>query len=99
MGGVIRRRANQVIRSMTLHALVRMEGQRHALTDEGLSYLARRDRAAVGPVLGRWSARKRRRRNARAPVYAGTALRAIASQMEHHDAITGFAPRSMPSCR
>ena len=45
----------------------------------------------MGPVVGRWSARKRRRRNARVPVYAGTALRAIASQMEHHDAITGFA--------
>ena len=91
MGGVTRRRANQVLRSLTSRSLVHAEGQRHALIDEGLSYLARRDRAAVGPVVGRWSARKRRRRNARAPVYAGTALRAIASQMEHHDAITGFA--------
>ena len=91
MGGVTRRRANQVLNSLTGHSLSFTEGQRHALTDEGLSYLARRDRAAVGPVLGRWSARRRRRRNATAPVYAGTALRAIASQMEHHDAITGFA--------
>ena len=91
MGGVTRRRVNQVFNSLTSHSLVRAEGQRHALTDEGLRYLARRDRAAVGLVIGRWSARKRRRRNTRAPVYAGTALRAIASQMEHHDAITGFA--------
>ena len=90
MGGVTRRRANQVLRSLTRHALVRAEGERHALTDEGLSYLARRDRAAVGPVLGRWSTRKRLRSKATTPVYAGTALRAIASQMEHHDAITGF---------
>ena len=91
MGGVTRRRANQVLNSLTGHSLSFTEGQRHALSDEGLSYLARRDRAAVGPVLGRWSARRRRRRNAKAPVYTGTALRAIASQMEHHDAITGFA--------
>ena len=91
MGGVTRRRANQVLSSLAGYSLVRTEGQRHVLTDEGLRCLARRDRAAVGPVVGRWSARKRRRRNAKNPVYAGTALRAIASQMEHHDAITGFA--------
>ena len=91
MGGVTRRRANQALRSLKVRSLVRAEGERHVLTDEGLRCLARRDRAALGPVVGCWSARKRRRRNARAPVYAGTALRAIASQMEHHDAITGFA--------
>ncbi len=91
MGGVTRRRVNQVLSSLAGHSLMRTDGQRHVLTDEGLRCLARRDRAAIGPVLGRWSARKRRRRNARAIVYAGTALRAIASQMEHHDAITGFA--------
>ena len=91
MGGVTRRRVNQVLSSLARHSLVRADGQRHVLTDEGLRYLARRDRAAVGPVVGRWSAGKRRRHNANAPVYAGTALRSIASQMEHHDAITGFA--------
>ena len=91
MGGVTRRRVNQVLSSLAGHSLVRPDGQRHVLTDEGLRYLARRDRAAVGPVVGRWSARKRRRHNANAPVYAGTALRSIASQMEHHDTITGFA--------
>ena len=91
MGGVTNRRANQVLNSLTSNSLVRADGQRHVLTDDGLSYLARRDRAAVGPILGRWSARKRRRRNATTPVYAGTALRAIATQMEHNDAVTGFA--------
>ena len=91
MGGVTRRRANQVLSSLAGHSLVQANGQRHVLTDDGLRCLAQRDRAAVGPMVGRWSARKRRRRNTRAPVYAGTALRAIASQMEHHDAITGFA--------
>ena len=91
MGGVTRRRVNQVLSSLAGHSLVRQEGQRHVLTDEGLRCLARRDRAAIGPLVGRWSARKRRRRNTRAIVYAGTALRAIASQMEHHDAITSFA--------
>ena len=91
MGGVTRRRANQVLSSLADHSLVRADGKRHVLADEGLRCLARRDRAAVGPILGRWSARKRRRRNAGTPVYTGTALRAIASQLEHHDAVTGFA--------
>ena len=91
MGGVTRRRVNQVLSSLARHSLVRTDGQRHVLTDDGLRCLARRDRAAVVPVVGRWSARKRRCRNAKAPVYAGTAMRSIASQMEHHDAITGFA--------
>ena len=91
MGGVTRRRVNQVLSSLACHSLVRTDVQRHVLTDDGLRYLARRDRAAVGPVVGRWSARKRRHSNAKSSVYAGTALRAIASQMEHHDAITGFA--------
>ena len=88
MGGVTRRRANQVLRTLAGHSLARTEGRRHALTDEGLTYLARRDRAAVGPVLDRWSvAPSCSARN----VYAGTQMRAIASQMEHHDAVTGFA--------
>ena len=50
MGGVTRRRANQVFNSLTGHSLVFADGQRHALTDEGLGYLARRDRA---PPSGR----------------------------------------------
>ena len=85
MGGVTRRRANQVLRSLTEHGLVRPDRQRHVLTDEGHKYLARRDRAAVGPVLARWSSRRRGRR------YVGTSLRAMASQPKHHDAVTSLA--------
>ena len=42
MGGVTRRRANQVLRSLANHGLVRADGPLHVLTDEGLKYLARR---------------------------------------------------------
>ena len=61
MGGVTRRRANHVLRSITQHSLVNSENQRHVLADDGLRYLARRDRTAIRVALGRWSARKRRR--------------------------------------
>ena len=91
MGGVTRRRANQVLQFLTGRGLIRTDRQRHVLTNDGLTYLARRDRAAVRMILGRWSARQRRPRNGRARGYAGSALRAVASQMEHHDALTGFA--------
>ena len=87
MGGVTRRRANQVLRSLTGQFLVHSENQRHVLRDEGLRYLARRDRSAVRIALGRWSARWRRPRTGKAPTYAGTALRSLDSQMEHQDAI------------
>ena len=86
-----RRRANQVLSPLSQRGLVRTDGQRHVLTGEGLGYLARRDRAAVRMILSRWSARKRRLRNGKARGYAGSAPRAIASQMEHHDALTSFA--------
>ena len=91
IGGVTRRRANQVLGSLSQRGLVRTDRQRHILTGEGLTYLARRDRAALRMILGRWSARQRRPRNGRVRDYAGSALRSIASQMEHHDALTGFA--------
>ena len=87
MGGVTRRRANQVLRSLAGRSLVHSENQRHVLRDEGLRYLARRDRAAVRMALGRWSARWRRRRRGKAPVYAGTSLRSLDSQLDHQDAI------------
>ena len=91
MGGVTRRRTNQVLSSLSQRDLVRTDRQRHVLTNDGLTYLARRDRAALRMILGRWSARLRRPRNGKGRGYAGSALRAIASQMEHHDALTGFA--------
>ena len=91
MGGVTRRRANQVLRSLGARSLVRSENQRHVLADDGLRYLARRDRAAVRIALGRWSARKRRRSRGAAPAISGTSLRSLDSQMEHQDAINTLA--------
>ena len=85
MGGLGERRANQLLRPLRRLGLARREGEAHVLTDEGLSYLARRDRAAVGTALGRWSAE-------RTPdgLYAGTALRALAAQAEHQRGLAEF---------
>ena len=95
MGGVTRRRANQVLRSLALHGLIRAEGDLHPLTDEGLTYLARRDRAAVGQILDRWTAEP----SLNNPhVYAGTALRAMASQPEHHAALVTLAATLTAEC-
>ena len=88
MGGVTLRRVNQVLRSLGQHSLVRADGPLHMLTDEGLTYLARRDRAAVGMTLDRWSAEPL---YLNADIYAGTAVRALASQLRHHAGVTGFA--------
>ena len=88
MGGVTLRRVNQVLRSLRQHDLVREDESLLMLTDEGLTYLARRDRAAVGLTLDRWSAEPA---YSNPSVYAGTALRALASQMRHHAGVVGFA--------
>ena len=88
MGGVTLRRVNQVLRSLSQHGLVRADEPLHMLTDEGLTYLARRDRAAVGLTLERWSAEPL---YLNADIYAGTAVRALASQMRHHAGVIDFA--------
>ena len=88
MGGVTLRRVNQMLRSLTQHGLVRADEPLHMLTDEGLTYLARRDRAAVGLTLDRWSAEPL---YLNADIYAGTAVRALASQLRHHAGVTDFA--------
>ena len=85
MGGVSDRRANQALGPLRKRRLVRRDGNALALTDEGLTYLARRDRAAVGRTLDRWTAA--RDGSGR---YIGTALRAIASQREHQRGIAEF---------
>ena len=87
MGGVTLRRVNQVLRSLSQHGLVRSDEPLHMLTDEGLTYLARRDRAAVGLTLDRWSAEPL---YLNADIYAGTAVRALASQMRHHAGVVDF---------
>ncbi len=88
MGGVTPRRVNQALRPLRERDLVREDGSPLMLTDEGLTYLARRDRAAVGLTLDRWSSEPSR---SNPSVYAGTALRALASQMRHHSGVVGFA--------
>ena len=95
MGGVTRRRANQVLRSLAMHGLVRTDGPLHVLTADGLKYLARRDRADVGQVLARWSAQPSRHNP---QIYAGTALRAMASQPDHHAALTTLAAALTAGC-
>ena len=88
MGGVTLRRVNQVLRSLSQRGLVRSDDPLLMLTDEGLTYLARRDRAAVGLTLDRWSPEPS---YSNPGVYAGTAVRALASQLRHHAGVTGFA--------
>ena len=88
MGGVTLRRVNQVLRSLGQRGLVRTDDPLHMLTDEGLTYLARRDRAAVGLTLDRWSAEPL---YLNADIYAGTAVRALASQLRHHAGVIDFA--------
>ena len=88
MGGVTLRRVNQVLRSLREHDLVQEDESRLMLTDRGLTYLARRDRAAVGLTLDRWTAQPAM---SDPKVYAGTALRALASQTQHHCGVTDFA--------
>ena len=87
MGGVTLRRVNQVLRSLARHGLVRSDEPLHMLTDEGLTYLARGDRAAVGLTLDRWSAEPL---YLNADIYAGTAVRALASQLRHHAGVIDF---------
>ena len=93
MGGVTLRRGEPGARSLTQRGLVRSDEPLHMLTDEGLTYLARRDRAAVGLTLDRWSAEPL---YLNADIYAGTAVRALASQMRHHAGVISFAAACQP---
>ena len=89
MGGVGRRRVNQALRRLRRRRLVERDegGGGHVLSDEGLTVLARRDRAAVGPVLDRWTPQQHE------GVYIGSSLRSLASQRDHQRGIVGFASR------
>ena len=88
MGGVTLRRVNQILRPLRENELVQEEESRLMLTDRGLTCLARRDRAAVGLILDRWTAQPA---VSNPRVYAGTALRALASQPRHHGGVINFA--------
>ncbi len=89
MGGVGRRRVNQALRRLRRRRLVQRDDQGggSVLSDEGLTVLARRDRAAVGPVLDRWTPQQHE------GVYIGSSLRSLASQRDHQRGIVGFASR------
>ena len=95
MGGVTRHRVGQVLRTLVHRSLVRADGPHHVLTDRGLTYLARRDRAAVGPTLDRWSpetsASHTQTGAGNASFYEGSSLRAIANQLDHQAGITELA--------
>ena len=91
MGGVTCRRVNQILIFLTNRSLARADGQRHVLTVDGLRYLARRDRASVSMVLGRWSPGRRKKGDSNTSAYRGSSLRTMASQFDHHDAVTSFA--------
>ncbi len=75
LGGVGVHRSNEVLRSLRELGLVQREPYGYLLSDHGLTYLARRDRAAVGPMLDRWTPQQ-----AEDGTYIGIALRVIASQ-------------------
>ena len=85
LGGVSGRRANQVLGPLRRRGLVRSDRNALVLTDEGLTALARRDRAAVGKTLDRWSATREASGG-----YLGSALRALASQREHQRGLLAF---------
>ena len=89
MGGVGRRRVNAALRRLRERRLVERDdsGTGYVLSEEGLVVLARRDRAAVGPVLDRWTTQRN------GDVYIGTSLRALASQRVHQRGVIGFAAR------
>ncbi|MDE2900224.1 MAG: hypothetical protein OXN15_04265, partial [Chloroflexota bacterium] len=87
LGGVTRRRVNQVLRSLRRRGLVRTLAKHHVLTDAGLTHLARRDRAAERIAVGRWSPRPWRPRPGAARGVAGRARR------------TKAAPRRPPGAR
>lgn len=84
MDGVSERRANQVLHALRGHGLIQREELGYLLSDAGLTNLARRDRAAVGPTLDRWT-----------PVrdeegYIGSLVQTAANQHRHQAGVTDF---------
>ena len=87
MDGVSERRANQLLHALRAHGLIQHEELGYLLSDTGLTYLARRDRAAVGPTLDRWT-----------PVrdeegYIGSLVQTAANQHRHQAGVTEFCAR------
>ncbi|MCY3922736.1 MAG: replication-relaxation family protein [Chloroflexi bacterium] len=87
MDGVSERRANQVLHALRKHGLIQREELGYLLTDAGLTTLARRDRAAVGPTLDRST-----------PVrddegYIGSLVQTAANQHRHQAGVAEFCAR------
>ncbi|MCY3570829.1 MAG: hypothetical protein OXH19_05760 [Chloroflexi bacterium] len=87
MDGVSERRANQVLHALREQGLIQREELGYLLSDAGLTALARRDRAAVGPTLDRWT-----------PVrdeqgYIGSLVQTAANQHRYQAGVTEFCAR------
>ena len=88
LDGVTERRANQVLRSLRAQGLIQREDLGYVLSEQGLTTLARRDRADVGPTLDRWTPQ-----HSDDGAYFGTVMRALTTQSDHQRGITEFAAR------
>lgn len=84
IGGVGAHRSNEVLRSLRQRGLVQQEPHGYVLTDRALTTLARRDRAAVGPTLDRWTAIRDDEG------YIGSVLHTMSSQQRHQAGINDF---------
>ncbi len=91
LGGVTKRRVNQLLRSLKSQGLIHSTEYGHVLREKTLTYLSRRDRAAVGQTLDRWSSEPFPAGETINIPYLGTALRTMEAQPDHHAGITDFA--------
>ena len=94
MLGFSKARLSQVMVPLTGYGLIRrlsIGGSRLALTDRGITYLARRDRAAVGAARNRWSTMSL---DSQAPAdwssISGRRSRQLLRNIEHTDAVHRF---------
>ncbi|MXX47192.1 MAG: hypothetical protein F4Z38_02625 [Chloroflexi bacterium] len=87
MDGVSERRANQLLRALRKQSLVQREELGYLCSDAGLTALARRDRAAVGPTLDRWTPLRDEEG------YIGSLVQTAANQHRHQAGVTEFCAR------
>ena len=84
MNGVSKRHANQLLRSLRDQGLLQREELGFVLSDQGLTYLVRRDRAAAGPTFDRWTPLRDQ------VGYIGSGLQTMANQHRHQAGVTEF---------